>query len=158
MNDFFYREDPPPPTLEMTRQIERDFERPLIGALRSLAIARRLDSFAVARRFGDGHPARTRTEFAADVQASDAVIRRYLANKNSIETIAASRKIPVVFVWQPVPTYRYDLRYHVYDDHFGRHELSRIGYSRMRSHSQENPLGDDFIWCADLQAGAKELL
>lgn len=158
MNDFFYREDPPPPTLEMTRQIERDFERPLIGALRSLAIARRLDSFAVARRFGDGRPARTRTEFAADVQASNAVIRRCLANKNSIETIAASRKIPVVFVWQPVPTYRYDLRYHVYDDHFGRHELSRIGYSRMRSHSQENPLGDDFIWCADLQAGAKELL
>jgi hypothetical protein len=79
-------------------------------------------------------------------------------NKAIIEALAAAHATRVVMVWQPVPTYGYDLRYHVYDGHFGRHELTRVGFPRMRRYATRHPLGDDFVWCAEIQRDARELL
>jgi len=66
--------------------------------------------------------------------------------------------IPVVMVWQPVPTYGYDLRHHVFDGSFGRHELTRTGYPRMRGRLRNDPLGENFFWCAEIQRDLAELL
>src|SRR2546427_11763001 len=65
----------------------------------------------------------------ADLQR---VIDRFIENKRMIEAVAATRGVRVLFVWQPVPTYKYDLRYHPFAAKgFGAHENSRLGYPRM---------------------------
>ncbi|MCP5039438.1 MAG: SGNH/GDSL hydrolase family protein, partial [bacterium] len=156
LNDFFFREDPPPLTLETTRRVTRQLEQPWLTALRQLPVLRWFGERRALRQFGDGRPKKTPSDPQADRRAADRVIERYEHNKTIVEAIAASRGIAVAFVWQPVPTYSYDLQYHVYDDHFGRHELSRVGYPRMRE--QREVHGANFLWCADLQREARELL
>src|SRR5262249_8577047 len=77
-----------------------------------------------------------------------AVIERYLANKAIAQGIATEFGIQAIFVWQPVPLYKYDLRLHPFpiEDQHRRH---RYGYPVMaecvRTHDVKN-----LVWCADL--------
>jgi hypothetical protein len=77
-----------------------------------------------------------------------AVIERYLTNKAIAEGIATEFGIQAIFVWQPVPLYKYDLRLHPFpiEDQHRRH---RYGYPVMaeyvRTHDVKN-----LVWCADL--------
>ena len=41
---------------------------------------------------------------------------------------------------------------------FGGHEYSRFGYPWMAEYVRSNPLGPNFLWCADIQEGVEELL
>ena len=75
-----------------------------------------------------------------------------------IEVVARAAGVHAVFVWQPVPLYKYDLRYHLFQGSFGRYEYLRFGYPRMAEYVQTHPLGDDFLWCADIQQDLQELL
>ena len=93
-----------------------------------------------------------------DAGVTEAVIARYLANKRVIEGMAAAVRVEPVFVWQPIPVYKYDLAYHVHRGDFGGHEYARFGYPRMAERLRAQPAGDDFVWCADIQENAKELL
>jgi hypothetical protein len=85
------------------------------------------------------------------------VIARYVANKRLIEGLADAHAVRSVFVWQPVPTYAYDLRLHPYGGSFGPHERSRQGYPHMAEYVRTHSLGEDFVWCADIQGGAEPL-
>jgi hypothetical protein len=92
-------------------------------------------------------------------QKIEAVIHRYFENKRLEEAAAASHGVKVAFAWQPVPTYKYDLRLHPFqDESFRAHALSRPGYERMADFAAAHALGDDFVWCADLQESAQESL
>lgn len=93
-----------------------------------------------------------------DAARSERVIARYVANQRLIEGLARAYAVRPVFVWQPVPTYAYDLRLHTYTGSFGPHEHSRHGYPRMAQYVHEHSLGPDFVWCADIQEGAREPL
>ena len=62
-----------------------------------------------------------------------------------------------IFVWQPVPTYAYDLRLHSYSGSFGSHERSRQGYPHMAEYVRTHSLGDNFAWCVDIQGGSEPL-
>lgn len=90
------------------------------------------------------------------------VLERYLVNKRMIETIAAEYGVIPVFVWQPVPTYKYDLSHHVFvktsPTPFGGHLYSRYGYELLDQRRDTLPLGDNFLWCADIQEDANKLL
>jgi hypothetical protein len=86
------------------------------------------------------------------------VVNRYLENRKIIEAVTQAYGVQSVFVWQPVPTYKYDLRYHPFARRFGRHCYSRYGYQYMAELIKEKPLGRNFLWCADLQENAKEPL
>ena len=87
------------------------------------------------------------------------VIEGYLANKRSIEALAAQAGVRPLFVWQPVPTYKYDLRLHPFaSDGFGHHTYSIFGYPLMATYVRDHPIGPNFLWCADLQIGATEPL
>ena len=87
------------------------------------------------------------------------VIQRYLANKHSIEVLAASAGVQTLFVWQPVPTYKYDLRYHPFAaGGFGHHTYSIFGYPITRELFDAHPPGDNFLWCADIQEHSTEPL
>jgi hypothetical protein len=93
-----------------------------------------------------------------DPAVSDWVIRRYVTNKALIEAAAGATRVQSVFVWQPVPTYKYDLQYHTFKGTFGRTEYARHGYPRMAEYVRTHPLGPNFVWCADIQEDLRELL
>jgi hypothetical protein len=93
-----------------------------------------------------------------DGAVSDWVIGRYAANRTLIEAAAAAMGVTAVFVWQPVPLYKYDLRYHRYHGDFGRYEYMRFGYPRMAEYVRRHPQGTNFVWCADIQEALQELL
>jgi hypothetical protein len=86
---------------------------------------------------------------------------RWLGNRQQIEAICATRQIPAIFVWQPVPAYKYDLRHHIaLNKHygFGGHERSGQGYELMAQLRKTNDLGPNFIWLADIQENEQRAL
>ena len=90
------------------------------------------------------------------------VVDRWLANKRMIEVIARAYGVRAIFVWQPVPTYNYDLRYHLLfhsDKGFERYaQRCKYGYPIMEKLWQQGKLGSNFLWLADLQEGKQENL
>ena len=86
------------------------------------------------------------------------VVARFVGNKRMIEAVAAAYGVRTVFVWQPVPTYKYDRRYVFAPGGFGPHELAQQGYAEMASERDRGRLGADFVWCADIQEGVRERL
>ncbi len=79
------------------------------------------------------------------------VIERYIANKKIAEGVAASFQVRSYFAWQPTPLYKYDLKDHpkiAYESH----RRARYGYPAMAAYVKSHDMGDDFAWCADIQA------
>lgn len=90
----------------------------------------------------------------------DAIIDRYFSFKRQVEGVAAEFGITPVFVWQPIPTYKYDTSHHIFNpDRLGCHVNSKYGYPRMAQRvASGNGLGENFIWAADVQEGLTEPL
>ena len=86
-------------------------------------------------------------------------IHRYKNNKKIIEAIASLYGVKTVFVWQPVPTYKYDLKYHIFAGKgFGRFLYSKYGYKYMEDYVQKNDMGNNFLYLADIQENLKKPL
>jgi hypothetical protein len=113
----------------------------------------------------------------------EGVAARWLGNKKMVELLAAGYGVRPIFVWQPVPTYQYDLRYHLLssgytsgnpsnqpDDyalkenlwHQGRLGPSVMGvadgYKIMDNLRGQGKLGSDVLWLADMQQDKHENL
>ncbi len=89
------------------------------------------------------------------------VIDRWLGNKRMIDLIADGFGVRTIFVWQPVPVYKYDLRYHYYlhsDREFGVYVRSKYGYALMENLRAQNKLGSNVLWLADMQQDKAENL
>ena len=87
------------------------------------------------------------------------VITRYLANKKLTETVAHAYGTRAVFVWQPIPLYKYDLHYHLFaTSDFGSNFFARYGYRYMANRIEEASAPGNFLWCADMQESLKEPL
>ena len=89
------------------------------------------------------------------------VVARWLRNKRMAEGICASYGIKPLFVWQPSPDWKYDLRYHLLwwdKDHKAPATSGPVygdsqhyaALDRLRASSPET-LGKDFLWLGDLQ-------
>lgn len=96
--------------------------------------------------------------------AAVAVHTRIFQNWRMIRALAKEYSLNPLFVWQPVPTYGYDLDYMNVAKagklSFGRHALSGAGY-RMMADSRlaaRNRLADDVLWLGDMQRSRKENL
>jgi lysophospholipase L1-like esterase len=90
-------------------------------------------------------------------QILESVIKRYLNNMLQIKAISNAYGIVPVIVWQPIPTYQYDLTNHIFNpDRLGCHINSKIGYPLMHDLQAYQVLGDSFIWAADIQKDLKE--
>jgi hypothetical protein len=77
-----------------------------------------------------------------------------------IQAEAKEYSIRTLFVWEPAPTYEYDLSY----DPFITPELgftgftyTKYGYPMLRDEVARTP-PENFFWCADLQKDMHELL
>jgi hypothetical protein len=99
---------------------------------------------------------------ADDYLDASTVIDRYLANKRMIEAVAAAYQVATLFVWQPVPTYKYDLQQHLYLTNSGWRvqsgDRTRDGYSMFAARIDKAPLPGAFLWLADMQQDLKEPL
>jgi hypothetical protein len=91
-----------------------------------------------------------------------AVLDGWLANKRMIELVAQAFGVRPIFVWQPVPAYQYDLRYHfLYKPGAGQgaeRELWHTGYLRMESMRADGKLDGNVLWLADMQKDKRENL
>ncbi len=85
-------------------------------------------------------------------------IGTYLSNKSLIESVCKAKGVTPIFVWQPVPIYNYDLEYFPWYKQFSMHQLHPVGYPMMRELVDNGGLGENFLWCADLQQDEKECL
>ena len=88
------------------------------------------------------------------------IIERYKTNMGIAESICAKLGMPLLFAWQPTPSYGYDLNNHVaLASHFGLqgHERSGEVTEVLASHA---PLRDNknFLWLADLQDQSTDAL
>jgi hypothetical protein len=96
-----------------------------------------------------------------DPAVLNAVVERWLANKKLIEATAAAYGVRAVFVWQPIPLYKYDLRYHFFlhdDQAFGGFVRAEHGYPLVASLQAQGKLGPDVLWLADMQQDKRENL
>jgi hypothetical protein len=88
------------------------------------------------------------------------VVDRYLSNKKITEAIAKGFNVTPVFVWQPVPVYKYDRHYDIFggfdcEDSF---PALKPGYDMMARAVATETLGTNFIWAADMQQNLKKPL
>ena len=102
-----------------------------------------------------------KAEDPADPAVLQAVIDRWLANKKMIELIAAGFGVRPIFVWQPVPNYKYDLQYHFLlhsEKDFDERMHCPYGYALMDNLRAQGKLGADVLWLADMQQDKHENL
>jgi hypothetical protein len=96
-----------------------------------------------------------------DTTLLQGAVDRWLANKKLIELIANGFGVRTIFVWQPVPAYKYDLRYHFFlhsRTEFAAYGRSGYGYPLMENLWAEGKLGPNVLWLADLQQDRHENL
>ncbi len=161
LNEFFYETGEPKYTNLFRKFMSNPYETRLGNSLQSflqdLPVTRVLDK--VAKKIIGDRAARIEE---GDVEAKTAVIKRYLENKRIIEAIGNGYGVDVLFVWQPVPTYKYDLRYHAhYDgnrDAFEQHVRSGLGYRVFADIRERQAVGGNFLWLGDIQENSTENL
>jgi hypothetical protein len=86
------------------------------------------------------------------------LLQRYLDNKQMIENVAQCFSIPTLFVWQPVPTYKYDIAYHIAPVAFSwRVQYTKYAYPMMAEIVARGEVGP-ICWCADIQQDVKKPL
>lgn len=166
LNDFYYPEDRPRFTEHLEAVVRGDYDAlvpanhqaghkiPIVRAARG-----------VLRRFSPERPPLekpwTPTAPAQDTADAERVIRRWAANRAIIDAVGREFAIPTLFVWQPVPTYGYDLSYHPFSggdlDLFKEHRLSYTGYPLMKQRLAAEPV-PNLLWLADVQRGRREEL
>lgn len=94
------------------------------------------------------------------------VIEKYLRNKRLIEGACRAFGVQPVFVWQPAPVYKYNLKYHLFApapldvNARDRDVCKRQVYSLMAKTIQEKPkeFSSHFLWLADIQEQSQEPL
>jgi hypothetical protein len=89
--------------------------------------------------------------------AAPKVVGRYRNNMQVAKALAAGYGVQPAFTWQPVPVYKYDLRYHAFTQgNFKQHPHARSVYELMDRERQKLTNDRSFIWCGDLQEGAAQ--
>jgi hypothetical protein len=75
-----------------------------------------------------------------------------------IEALGAAFGVRTIFVWQPAPSYKYDVSHHLFwvADNLGAN--SQNGYALMDDLHAQGKIGPDFLWLADMQQDRHENL
>ena len=107
---------------------------------------------------------KARAEGASQTTAAEtrtAILDRYAANQKIIRAVASEFGIHPVFVWQPIPSYGYDLSYHQFQKGSSlpgsptQREFEAI-YREMARRIKSTSPGPDFLYLADVQEGRRE--
>ena len=87
-----------------------------------------------------------------DPRAQAAAVDRWLVNEMLSRAAGDARNVRVLLVWQPIPTYKYDLRYHVMRGTLTVPDPGTEFYTRMNARRAEGRL-PNLLWLADIQEG-----
>jgi lysophospholipase L1-like esterase len=158
LNDFCFVEDNTKASGKLARALEqeRGQDPPSPGFLERLPLGRTIEWF---RSRGPSAELTTPAPDYQDAAVLQHIIRRYWENKKAIEAVCRAYGVVPVFVWQPVPSYKLDLRLHPFaDGGFMTHSRSVYGYPAMAEWIRANPPSRDFVWLADIQEGATKPL
>lgn len=93
-----------------------------------------------------------------NISEVEKVIERYLENKKIIEAAARAYGVNVFFVWQPVSSFRYDLKHHLFASASPIDEYLNYGYKNMDEIVNNNFMGNNFLWAADMQKDMQKAL
>ena len=99
-----------------------------------------------------------RADAATTEQEVRTALETYRRNKGLVEAVCRGRGVTPVFVWQPIPAYHYDTRHHLFHLYPRDFEPHVRGYEAMERWFKAGQMGEDFVWCADLQENARECL
>jgi hypothetical protein len=96
-----------------------------------------------------------------DTASLAGVVSRVRVTERLIETLGSAYHVEPIFVWQPIPVYKYDLRYHFlngldYRRFFQYADGAKYGYPVMADARNEFESGGRFLWLADIQEGRSE--
>ena len=108
-----------------------------------------------------GSPTGLESEYTAAQREAmaETVCQHYLNNQQLIAGVAAARGVQVCFVWQPVPTYKYDLQFHPFQEpNLRYHWFAAHGYRHMARLIKDRAPSNNFLWCADMQEQLHEPL
>ncbi|MFQ5646625.1 MAG: SGNH/GDSL hydrolase family protein [bacterium] len=160
MNDFYFHEDLPHFSREIKKTVEGTgpVAHPVLEILNKLPIGRAAG--ILKNVIVSSEKNRSKTGRIVYNDKVKKVCRRYFENKKIIEAVSRAYGVRPVFVWQPVPTYKYDLKYHLFagaGDFLG-HNYSKFGYPLMADLARKKPLGKNFFWLADFQEDLREPL
>jgi hypothetical protein len=173
LNDFYQNDGEPlyAPEFElMMNDPTRAMAQALTEKLRNLPIVRAARdavhslSCLVGKCVQKGDDGARSDNTLADTRFRDPTIisrtiNRYLSNKKLVEAVSAAYDIKPIFVWQPIPTYKYNPQSHLFADAiYDNHGYSIYGYPAMLEEIARRPPGDNFLWCADIQEGINEPL
>lgn len=147
MNEFLFTGEP-----EMTAQLRYGLDqitRPSIAG-RTMFLLRALPLTRIV--LGAVKP----SEAPAPALDCQSLLARWDKNRKMIEASGAAFGVRTLFVWQPIPTYRYEERYNLFGDWSrGMKDLNRC-YEAMAARRATS--GDNFLWLADLQQDRRENL
>ena len=150
LNEFFYKEDIPFFTNELAEYFEKPSSTLLKNILINLPLLRFLGVTDNSSALLSGSH-----RFAIKVSNSQFIseaIKRYIANKQLIQSSASTYGVRAFFFWQPIPLYNYDLTYHLFrPTDWGGHAYAGAGYQEMKKIVDEGKLGNNFVWLADIQ-------
>lgn len=168
LNDFYFNKDVPFGSDQIKDYLDTGYEQRNKKALlltmlsEYLPLYRVIDSSyqSIAKTSkGAGDKGTAASKKYNDEELIGKVISRYLRNKQLIEGMSNRFSVKPVFVWQPVPTYKYDIKNHLFSkEGFGDQTYSMYGYPKMEQYLALHPQGSNFIWAADIQERRNEPL
>ena len=159
LNDFSTPDGEPEYTANLKLLIEEHGWDDRRGGLRSVLNATRAVDAARWLRDALGHREEDHGPAPYDEAVLARVRDRWLTNRRLIEKLSDLFRVRPVFVWQPVPMYRYDYKsYHVLGDLGVEPGASDRGYPLMARLRAELERSGDFLWLADMQQDKRENL
>lgn len=172
LNDF-HRNDGTPALTEEIRELLHSQEVARSRERLELVLTpfRRMPILTLARQLRDSASAPSLTErltpeqIAAEydpVEKLEGAAERYVRNQALIRAVAAPYGIQTLFVIQPIPTYKYDISYHVFSEgdlgYFHEANFAGFGYRILEGRRSALERQEDFLWLADMQEDVRENL
>jgi lysophospholipase L1-like esterase len=140
----------------LTASLHNVLAAPVRSAAHTLVEQMPLTRLLAERKAARALPAAGSVEGYNDRPRLAANVARYLGNRRLVATLARAQQVPVLFVWQPIPLYAYDLEAHPFGRFdFAHNNYARFGYPMM---AEKRPADADFLWVADLQKDLHEPL
>ena len=164
INEFYYSRQSPQFSDTMRIAFNREIERTgtlsgqflnLWDSVRGLLLSLPMVQLARDIRSKISRQQQAPTLLPYNPKSVRASIANYLTNKSIIKKTAELYHIDTLFVWQPIPTFKYPS--HFYKEFaarfgFGPHSQSFYGYPQMYK-LNETHQDKTFAWCADVLEG-----
>jgi hypothetical protein len=93
-------------------------------------------------------------------------VQRWITNTGMVQAAAERFGVHALFVWQPAPTYHYDLNYHLFANHLLQWgspgplvaDQSKAVYSLLDERRRDPDVERNLLWLGDLQLARQENL